>query len=134
MRFRDREGRENGYVALDLRTRLEVQEDSTFEVPESHQDPTTIQRLIDAGHEPVDPEVLEPDTSQESEEEDEPEEDEDVEEEDEDEVEVPSDLEDLNRSQLYQLGQDLGLPLEWSGEDSHSTEEMREIIREDQGG
>lgn len=59
MEFKHRDGWVSGRVAIALRTRAELSEEGTFEVPEDlAEDPGTLQRLIDAGHEPVDPDAL----------------------------------------------------------------------------
>lgn len=44
----------------------------------------------------------------------------------------PNSLEEMNRSELYQYGNDeLGLELSWSGEDAPDEEEMRDRISEE---
>jgi len=59
MRFKHRDGWVSGQVALELRTRVEVDDHSVFEIPEDLQDDVALlQRLVDAGHEPADPDAL----------------------------------------------------------------------------
>lgn len=40
------------------------------------------------------------------------------------------DLEELDRQQLYEIGDDVGADLTWSGEDADTEEEMRRKITE----
>jgi hypothetical protein len=58
--FEHRAGWVCGTVAVALRTRAKITEAGTFEVPGEvyEEDPDVLQRLIDAGHEPVDPSAL----------------------------------------------------------------------------
>lgn len=58
MEFEHREGWSSGTVAIAIRERVELDEGGTFTVPEEYRDAGTLQRLVDAGHEPVDPSAL----------------------------------------------------------------------------
>ena len=57
VRFRHADGWTSGTVALSLRDRAEVRDDGTFDVPEDA-DTGTLQRLVDAGHTPTNPDAL----------------------------------------------------------------------------
>jgi hypothetical protein len=158
--------RENGTAAIvttGIRQRFEVA-DGTFEVPDDL-DTGAHQRLIDVGHEPLEPEELPSgvtydssggssngESASSSGSDDGPTEESssggDGEETasggengsmtadrltgDADEVpEPPEPLDEMNRSELYSFAnEELGLSLEWSGDDALNEEEMRERISE----
>lgn len=185
MRYRQAPPATAGVITTGLRQRFEVEENEegerTFEVP-SDLDTAAHQRLIEAGHEPLEPEELpsgvtynegaseesasgsesgssnEPtDTPSESEEDEEAasggesepgrigsmtsdafaadEAESDSADEPEGEpAEPPAPLDEMNRSELYQYGnEELNLELEWSGEDALNEEEMRSRIEEEIG-
>lgn len=165
MRYQYREGQSSGSVHIGHRKHAEI-EDGEFEVPSEYDgDARLHQRMIDAGHRPVDPEALpegvEYDPSEESEsgsesdsngEDDEsPSEErtgaitseafsEDADEEERypsDEAEGESldlsedELDSMNRSELYSVGNEqLDLGWAWSGEDALSETEMRAELKE----
>lgn len=138
--FTHRKGWVQGSVAVAIRTRAEVNEKSEFEVPEEYADDVaTLQRLIDAGHEPVNPgdlpagveyEADEADDSAEAEGSDSSE-DGEAADESEGAEEPDDDLADLDRSELWELAHSD----EYDGEPEFSwnestAEKLREWIRE----
>lgn len=159
MEYKQREDGTAGMISTGLRERFEV-DDGRFEVPDDL-DAAAHERLIDAGHTPIDPgqlpesvsydadENAESASSSDSEEET-SEESEESEEEASDEEsnasgsvtsdqlkaeevpEPPEALEEMNRSELYQYGnEELGLSLEWSGDGALNEAEMRGRISEE---
>lgn len=140
MRFRHRDEWVSGAVAITLRDRADVNEEAEFEVPEEHAENTGIlQRLVDAGHEPVNPEGLPDGVEYEAGEAEEPASDEaDTAEEDpeaeaggEGGEEPADDLADLDRSALWELAHsdEFEAEPEFTWNDS-TAEKLRDWIRE----
>lgn len=167
MEYRQRPNGTAGIISLGLRTRCDVSENEegerTFSVPKDT-DAGTHQRLIEAGHEPLEPEGLPEGVTYDSEggssngesgsssgsddgPTDGPSEENESEEEasgnesgsmtadrlagEEELPEPPEPLDEMNRSGLYQYGnEELGLDLAWSGEEALDEEEMRAEISE----
>ena len=139
MRFEHRDGWVNGRVALTLRERAPLQEDGTFEVPEDlAADAGLLQRLVDAGHDPVDPDALPDGVDNDSAETD----DTDTATEsaadaaeddagDKAEAAPDDDLDELDRSELWELAHSDEFEAEPGFDWNESTEErLREWIRE----
>lgn len=158
--YRQRDGSNASVVTTGLRERHPVSENDdgerTFNVPDDL-DAGAHERLIEAGHTPLEPENLpsgvtyneggseESESGSESGSEDGPtddpsesENDESASESGEDAAESeeppepPKPLDEMNRSELYSFAnEELGLSLEWSGEEALNEEEMRERISEE---
>lgn len=158
MEYRQRPDDDSGTVATGLRERFPVDrsgEHPTFEVPDDL-DADAHRRLIAVGHEPLEPDALPPgvtygneegaseeaesdrssDSSEEPAEESENEEaSEEPAEAGEDMPAPPEPLDEMHRSELYSYGNDeLGLGLDWSGENALNEAEMRERIEEELDG
>lgn len=138
-----------GAVSLGLRDEVPV-EDGEFDVGE--RDQRTLQRIIDAGHVPLEPEALPDGVAYDPEAaesrptaESESEESEEGGNEGDDasggseagesgesgSQEEPPDLDEMDRSELYDYANnELDLGLQWSGEEALNEEEMRERIKE----
>jgi hypothetical protein len=167
MEYRQRPNGTAGIISLGLRTRCDVSENSegerTFSVPEDT-DAGTHQRLIEAGHEPLEPGELPEGVTYDSEggssngesgsssgSDDGPTDGSSSSEESEETAsgsesgsmtadrltgeeeppEPPEPLDEMNRSELYSYAnEELGLDLQWSGDEALDEEEMRERIEE----
>lgn len=139
MRFRHRDEWVSGSVAVTLRDSADVNEEAEFEIPEEHRENVgLLQRLVDAGHEPVDSDALPDGVQYEAGEAEEPaaEEADTAEEEpdadgDEGGEEPVDDLADLDRSALWELAHtdEFAAEPEFSWNDS-TAEKLRDWIRE----
>lgn len=162
MEYRQRPNGTAGIISLGLRTRCEVSGseggERTFSVPEDT-DAGTHQRLIDAGHEPLEPEELPSGVTYDNEggssngesgSDDGPTDGSSSESESEETASgnesgsmtadrltedepspPPETLDEMNRSELYSYAnEELGLDLAWSGDEALNEEEMRERISE----
>ena len=141
MKFKHRSGWVSGKVAISLRTRAPVNESSEFEVPGDYaEDPEVLQRLVDAGHEPVNFEELPDDVeydaggdAAEAEEAEEAEAENDGNEEAEKSGgdEPPGELTEMSRSDLWELvhSDEFEAEPEFSWNES-TAEKLREWIRE----
>jgi hypothetical protein len=134
MKFKHRSGWVSGKVAISLRTRAPVNESSEFEVPGDYaEDPEVLQRLVDAGHEPVNfeelPDGVEYDAAEAEEAEAENDGNEEAEESGGDEP--PGELTEMSRSDLWELvhSDEFEAEPEFSWNES-TAEKLLEWIRE----
>jgi len=134
MKFKHRSGWVSGKVAISLRTRAPVNESSEFEVPGDYaEDPEVLQRLVDAGHEPVNFEDLPDDVEYDAAEAEETEGENDGNEEAEESGgdEPPGELTEMSRSDLWELvhSNEFEAEPEFSWNES-TAEKLLEWIRE----